>query len=177
MFKNIIRIFITIFIMLLIICCSTTVKKLESIRSQMRIEKAVVSMEIKKISGKYIPKNITDVFSPDDTEIIASVKLLDLSGKHSIRWDWIAPDNTLYYTTGNKFISPPNSKYFKEITAFHQLGLRGKKAAAYPGEWKVRIYLDKKNITSSSFKLETSPEMGVLPKDRPKPIRTKTELF
>jgi len=144
---------------------------------QMQSEKVVLSESIKKIRGKGYPENITDTFSSDDSEIIASVKLMNLLGKHNIKWDWIAPDNSLYYSTGNKSINAPEDKYFKEITAFHSLGVRGNKAAAYPGRWNVNIYLDEKNIAAVSFKLEAAASIDDLPDDRPKPKRAKTRLF
>ena len=144
---------------------------------QMRFEKAVLSESIRKIRGKGYPENITDTFSSDDSEIIASVKLMNLSGKHNIKWDWIAPDNSLYYSTGNKSINAPDNKYLKEVTALHRLGVRGKRGAAYPGAWKVNIYLDDKNIATAFFKLEAAASIDDLSDDRPKPKRAKTRLF
>ena len=102
---------------------------------------------------------------------------MNLSGKHNNRWDWIAPDNSLYYSTGNKSINAPDNKYFKEITAFHSLGVKGNKAAAYPGRWKVNIYLDDKNIAAAFFKLEAAASLEAMPEGRPKPKRAKTRLF
>jgi len=148
---------------------------------QMRSEKVVLSGSIRKIGGKGYPENITDTFTSDNSEIIASVKLINLSGRHNIKWDWIAPDNSLYYSTGNKSINAPGGKYLKEVTALHRLGIRGKRVAAYPGAWKVNIYLDDKNIATAFFKLEATAGVDDLsddlPEGRPKPKRAKTRLF
>jgi len=149
----------------------------KKIPTQMRSEKVVLSESIRKIRGKGYPENITDTFSSDDPEIIASVKLMNLSGKHDIRWDWIAPDNSLYYSTDNKSINAPGGKYLKEVTALHRLGVRGKRGAAYLGAWKVKIYLDDKNIATTFFKLEAAASKEAMPEDRPKPPRAKTRLF
>lgn len=155
----------------------TVLSEPKNIPTQMRFEKAVLSESIKKIKGKGCPKNITDKFSSDDSEIIASVKLMNLSGKHNIKWDWIAPDNSLYYSTGNKSINAPGGKYLKEVTALHRLGVRGKRGAAYLGAWKVNIYLDDKNIATGFFKLEAAASIKAMPEDRPKPKRARTRLF
>ena len=180
------RISILIFFTILILSGCTTHHKVllnpedtipQTKKIQMQFEKAVLSESIKKIKGKGYPENITDTFISDDSEIIASVKLMNLSGKHDIKWDWIAPDNSLYYSTGNKSISAPSGKYLKEVTALHRLEVRGKRGAAYPGAWKVNIYLDDKNIATAFFKLETAASVDNLPEDRPKPKRAKTRLF
>jgi hypothetical protein len=156
----------------------TVLSEPKKIPIQMRFEKVVLSESIRKIKGKGYPENITDTFYSDDSEIIASVKLMNLSGKHNIKWDWIAPDNSLYYSTGNKSINAPGGKYLKEVTALHRLGVRGKRGAAYPGAWKVNIYLDDKNIATAFFKLEAAAaSIEAMPEDRPKPKRAKTRLF
>ena len=156
----------------------TVLSEPKKIPIQMRFEKAVLSESIREIRGKGYPENITNTFSSDNSEIIASVKLMNLSGKHNIKWDWIAPDNSLYYSTGNKSINAPDNKYLKEVTALHRLGVRGKRGAAYPGAWKVNIYLDDKNIATAFFKLEAAAaSIKAMPEDRPKPKRAKTRLF
>ena len=101
------------------------------------------------------PENPTTRFSTDDPDVIASLKLKNLSGKHTIRWDWYDPNGNLYYSTGDSPIETSRGKYLREATAWHRLSIKGEKAAHYPGDWKVNIYLDKEFISSKSFKIKS----------------------
>src|SRR3990167_6226616 len=65
------------------------------------LEKVVISRGIDIKDNTAIPLNPTLTFSTEDREVIASVKLTNLTGRHLLRWDWIDPEGKLYYSTGD----------------------------------------------------------------------------
>jgi hypothetical protein len=121
---------------------------------QLTYDYPVLSKAIKYEGNQGIPVNPTATFSTDDTEAIASVKLKNLSEKHTLRWDWYDPDGKLYYSTGNSPIKVSSGRYLREATAWHKISIRGEKAARTPGDWKVNVYLDNEFIASKGFKIQ-----------------------
>ena len=120
---------------------------------RLAFEEPILSKGIDYKGNKGIPINPTTTFSAEDPKVIASLNLENLSGKHTIRWDWHDPNGNLYHSTGNYPIESSKGKYIKDATAWHRVSIRGEKAADYPGDWKVNIYLDKEFIASKMFKI------------------------
>ena len=121
------------------------------------------------ILTKDAPKNIESLegekkalFSPTDRYVIASLRCKNLSGEHTVKWEWYEPSGKLYLFTGDSpFLTssegqqaPAKDKYHKEAVAWNRLSVRGEKAANYLGDWKVNIFLDKNMIASRIFTLE-----------------------
>jgi len=101
-----------------------------------------------------IPKDPATSFTIQDREVVASIKLTDLTGKHSLRWEWYRPDGKRYFSSKNLSIKASRDKYLREATAWHKLSIRGENAANYTkGYWKVKIYLDKRLIASKPFEI------------------------
>ena len=148
---------------LLVFSCGSTkeIKKLP----QLTFDYPVLSKAIKYEGNQGVPVNPTVTFSTDDTEAIASVKLKNLSGKHTLRWDWYDPNGKLYYSTGNSPIKVSKGKYLREATAWHRISIRGEQAARTPGDWKVQVYLDKEFIASKGFKIQPSVSLAEIDVD------------
>ena len=99
-----------------------------------------------------IPLNPTLTFSTEDREVIASVKLTNLTGRHLLRWDWIDPEGKLYYSTDDYPLNTPEGKYKEEVSVWHRLSIKGDRVSNYPGDWQVNVYLDDSLIVSKDFK-------------------------
>jgi hypothetical protein len=101
-----------------------------------------------------VPKDPATSFTIQDREVVASVKLTDLTGKHRLRWEWYTPDGKRYSSSKDLSIKASRDKYLREATAWHKLSIRGENAANYTkGYWKVKIYLDKRLIASKPFEI------------------------
>jgi hypothetical protein len=100
------------------------------------------------------PINSSITFSPKDEEIVAFLKIQNLWGKHTLKWDWYSPDSSLYYSTGNHSIQSADGKFFKELAAWHRISIRGEKAAKFMGVWVVNVFLDNELVASRKFRLE-----------------------
>lgn len=101
-----------------------------------------------------IPVEPAEKFSTLDTKVVAHVRLRNLSGKHTMRWDWYDPSGELYYSTEDFPVEASPGKFSKEATVWHKLSISGDKAAGQPGEWEVRVYLDDKFMEVKHFVME-----------------------
>ena len=158
---------IILILLLFTFACSST--KVVRKRPQLGFEDSILSKGIDCKGTKGIPLKPTTTFSTEDAEVIASLKLRNLSGRHTLRWDWYSPDGNLYHSTGNYPIEPSTGKYVAEATSWHRLSVRGETAANYPGDWKVNIYLDRDLIASRIFKIESDINVDALPVTAKKP--------
>ena len=117
-----------------------------------------LSKEIGVETFNAVPKNPATIFSPKDPEVVAFLKLENLWGAHTLRWDWFEPDGNLYYSTGDYPIKSSEGKYLKEVTTWHKLSIRGEEAGNRIGDWTVKILFDKEVLASRIFRIEMEVE-------------------
>jgi hypothetical protein len=143
-------------ISLFLLSCSST----REIRRPptLRFVDMTLSKEIEVETFNAVPKNPTTIFSPKDREVIASLKLENLWGVHTLRWDWFEPDGNLYYSTGDYPIKSAEGKYLREVTTWHKLSIRREKAGTLIGEWTVKVFFDKEILASKNFRIEEKVE-------------------
>jgi hypothetical protein len=104
------------------------------------------------------PGEATSTFTTEDPEVIAHVKFENISGKHTLRWEWVDPNAKVYYSTDPHPLRVSEGKYQKAATAWNKMFIRGEKAADLLGEWQVKIYLDDDLLTSKNFRIDTDVE-------------------
>jgi len=167
--KNIKEAFIFLILPLFIFACAST-KEIKK-PPQLTFEEPILSKGIEYKGTKGIPLNPSTTFSTEDPTVIASLKLRNLSEKHTLRWDWYDPSGNLYSSTGNYPIKASKGKYLREATAWHKLSIQGERAANYPGDWRVNIYLDKQFITSKAFEIKPAPSLYAMPPKKSLPKR------
>ena len=120
----------------------------------MRFVDLTLSKEIEVDAFSAVPKNPTTTFSAKDREVFAFLKLENLWGVHTLRWEWLEPDGNLYYSTEDYPIKSAEGKYLREITAWHKLSIRGEEAGNLAGDWTVKIFFDKEVLASKNFRIE-----------------------
>jgi hypothetical protein len=155
------EVFIFLILPLLVFACAST-REIQQ-PPQFSFEDPVLSKGLYHKGTSGIPVDRTTTFSPDDPEVIASLKLKNLSGRHTLRWDWYDPSGNLYSSTGNYPLETSKGKYLREATAWHKLSIQGESTAHYPGAWKVNIYLDKQFITSKAFEIRPEHLLPIKP--------------
>ena len=110
----------------LIIGCSSTkkVKKPSTVMvtemPSFKMGKTTLAKGILDIGSEGTPLNPTTIFTALDKEVIAHLKLKNVSGKHKIRWDWHTPEGDLYYSTGNSVIGTKKGKIYPGDVALAQ---------------------------------------------------------
>ncbi len=119
-----------------------------------RFGELTLSKEIEVESFKAAPKNPATTFSPKDPEVIASLKIVNFWGVHTLRWDWFGPNGNLYYSTGDYPIKSSEGKYLRDVTMWHKLSIRGEEAGNLLGEWNVKVFFDQKFLAWKNFAIE-----------------------
>ena len=147
--KNICSFVIFLFLFFLVFACGTTKESLQ--KPHFKFVGATLSKGINNSGTTAIPLEPTSKFSTNDSEVNALLEFKNLSGKHILKWDWYNPKGDLYYSTGNSPIETSLGGYLRKATAWHRLSIQGDKAASYPGEWEVRIYLDGEFVEYKKF--------------------------
>ena len=151
---------------LFIFACSAT--KYIRRKPPFKFEGITLSKKIDIEDTVAVPQEPTTTFSIEDREVIAHLKLQNLSGKHTLRWNWYDPAGYLYYTTGDFPIIISPGKYLREITAWHRLSIQDNKASDYPGQWQVRVFLDGELMEYTSFILKPLTDISQLPENSQK---------
>lgn len=159
----------TIPALLLFACSSAMEVKREKRLPFFRFADATLSKGIDVKGTTATPLNPATVFSQEDPEVVAYLSLENLSGEHRLRWEWYDPNGNLYLSSGDYTIKASEGKYTRKIAAWHRLSVSGEKAANYPGDWKVNIYLDERPLKSIGFKIEIRSDVDTLPEATQKP--------
>lgn len=127
---------------------------------------------VEKKGTSAVPRETGTMFSTEDPEVVALLKFRNISGIHTLRWEWVAPNGQVYYTTEDFPVDSAAGKYRSEASAWHRLSIRGDKAASLPGDWEVRAIMDDKPLSSMRFALKvstlenyTGPAQKPFPKD------------
>jgi hypothetical protein len=101
-----------------------------------------------------VPKNSTSIFLPNDDQVISYIKMRNINGHHEVRFKWIAPDGSEYYTTQVTEIVAEKDKFWFEHVVSHALNIKGDKAESLPGKWTVQFYFDDALITAAHFEIK-----------------------
>jgi caspase domain-containing protein len=123
---------------------------------QYEFDSMTLSKGIDKKGIEAVPREPTTTFTTEDPEAIALVRLKNLSGLHSMRWDWYAPNGELYYETEDFPVDAAEGKYRKEVAVWHRITISGDKAVNHPGDWEVKAFMDGTLVSSLRFALKMS---------------------
>lgn len=124
-----------------------------------------LSKGLDRENGICVPRKATETFTTNDTEVVAIGTIENLSGKHSVRWDWHDPSGRLYYSSNQFQIEISDKKYVRKATPWHKLTIKNDKAMALPGSWKLKIYLDNELVETKSFVLDDFKDVLALGED------------
>ena len=153
--------FIFLIVSLFIFACAST-KQVEK-KPPFKFIGTTLSKGIDATGTTGIASEPTTTFNTQDPEVFALLNFENLSGKHTLRWEWYDPAGNLYYSTGDFPLEISRGKYLREATAWHRLSIQGDPAAGYPGDWEVRIFLDDELKQRKLFVLKALPDPTKLP--------------
>jgi len=120
-----------------------------------RLNKASLAKDVTNRQTDSIPAEETSVFSPEDPQALMWVKLDDVAGRHTLRWEWYGPDGKLYLATGDYKVNT-DGKYRPYNTSWHKIAIKGEKAASLSGKWQVKVFLDERPVASREFEIKNS---------------------
>lgn len=107
---------------------------------EIRLNNALLAKDVTNRLTDSIPTDETSVFSQEDEQALMWVKLDQVGGRHTLRWEWYDPKGKLYLTTGDYKVNT-DGKYRPYNTSWHKMAIKGEKAANLPGKWQVNILL------------------------------------
>jgi len=84
-----------------------------------------------------VPVEVTGDFFLNDGQVVAFLSLEDLTGSHTLRWEWIAPDGGIYLVSNDYSIVVNKGKYLPKVTAYHRISINYELAADTLGAWKA----------------------------------------
>jgi len=134
-----------------------------------RLNKASLARDVTSRQTDSIPLEEASVFSPEDPQALMWVKLDDVAGRHTLRWEWYAPDGKLYLSTDDYKINK-DGKYRPYNTSWHKMAIKGERAASLQGKWQVKVFLDERPIARSEFEIKKSfslKDIGLANKVKP----------
>ena len=98
-----------------------------------------------------VPVELTSNFFNNDQQVVAFLSLDNVTGSHTIRWEWIAPDGEIYLVSSDYSIVVNKGKYLPKVTAWHRMSINYEPAANTHGEWKVVVYVDDELLDVKPF--------------------------
>jgi hypothetical protein len=105
-----------------------------------------------------VPVEVTSDFFNTDEQVVAFLSLDNVTGSHTLRWEWIAPDGGIYLVSNDYSIVVNNGKYIPKVTAWHRISIIFEPAADKIGEWKVAVYVDDELVDVKPFTLIESAD-------------------
>ncbi|MBM2839276.1 MAG: hypothetical protein HW415_1901 [Deltaproteobacteria bacterium] len=120
---------------------------------EIRLNKASLAKDVTNRQTDSIPAEEASVFSPEDPHALMWVKLDEVAGRHTLRWDWFDPNGKLYQTTGDYKVNT-DGKYRPYNTSWHKMAIKGEKAATLLGKWQVKVFLDERPVATSEFEIK-----------------------
>lgn len=122
---------------------------------EISLNKALLAKDVTNRQTDSIPEEETTVFSPEDPQALMWLKLDEVAGRHTLRWEWYDPYGKLYLTTGDYKVNT-DGKYRPYNTSWHKMAIKGEKAANLPGKWRVKVFLDERPVVSREFEIKNS---------------------
>lgn len=133
-----------------------TIKK--SAIPPVKIIDVTLAKGVREAGGTSLPVEPVGSYTTTDEAVFAHITLAHLTGSHSLRWEWFDPSGNLYESSGDTPLAIRKGAYVKAGTACHALKLDQSRAADFPGEWRMRLYLDDSLAAVEKFTLAPAPE-------------------
>jgi hypothetical protein len=113
----------------------------------------MIAKEFRSVPGSPVTE-----FQDDDQQAVALLSCSNLSGKHTIRWEWYSNGLPYQITREVPFSSPENT-FKRTATASHSVNIRGERAADKAGNWQVRAYLDGDLLGEKAFSITAEADL------------------
>ncbi|MBN1271661.1 MAG: hypothetical protein JXB26_05265 [Candidatus Aminicenantes bacterium] len=106
--------------------------------------------DVKEIESLLEPVGTDDVFSTEETFVLAFVRLKDVSEKLSLRWKWYGPQGNEIRDTGEVPVSD-GTRYLEAVTAYDRIGVSLEKTP--PGEYITVLFINGTLSSKITFNL------------------------
>ncbi len=146
-----IHLFIGFSVFLLLLSCAS--QKMLAKAPPRKLSGIVLAKAVDTSGTVGIPVELTSHFFNNDEQVVAFFSLDDVTGYHTLRWEWIEPDGGIYLVSNEYSLVVNKGKYLPKVTAWHRLSINYEAAADTLGEWKVAVYVDDELVDVKPFML------------------------
>jgi hypothetical protein len=146
-----IRLFVGFGVFLLLLSCAS--QKMNAKAPPPKFNGIVLAKDVDTSGTVGVPVEPTSNFFNNDEQVVAFVSFDDVTGSHTLRWEWIAPDGEIYLVSNDSSIVVNKGRYLPKVTAWHRLSISFEPAADTLGEWKVAVYVDDALVDVKPFML------------------------
>lgn len=137
---------------MLVVSCAGSRSKLK--RPKIKIHSLRLAKAVERMGDNGVPVNPTSIYSNEDKQVVALLKIDNISGSYHMRWDWYRPDRKLHCSSGNMPVTISKEKFVRTMTAWHALDLEADRASKYTGQWFVKFYINNELVDSKAFDLQ-----------------------
>ena len=138
-------------VFLLLLSCASPKMVIKA--PQLKFNGIVLAKDVDTSGTVGVPVALTSNFSMDDEQVVAFLSFDDVTGTHTLRWEWIAPDGGIYLVSKDYAIVANKGKYLPKVTAWHRISIKHELAADMLGQWKVAVYVDGELVDVKPFTL------------------------
>jgi len=146
-----IHLFIVFGVFFLLLSCAS--QKMVENAPRPKFNGIVLAKDVDTSGTVGVPVELTSNFFNNDEQVVAFISLDNVTGSHTIQWEWIAPDGGIYLVSNNYSIIVNKGKYLPKVTAWHRISINHEPAAHTLGEWKVAAYIDDELVDVKTFTL------------------------
>lgn len=126
--------------------------------SSAKLDGFALARDIEKAQGTVSPKGETSSFTSHDRQAVMWVKLGELSGSQTLRWEWYDPEGNLYLASDDFEINK-SGDYRHYAISWHKIALKGEKAGNMQGRWLAKILLNGNVIATKDFEVVKTPSI------------------
>ena len=144
-----IHLFIGLGVFLLLLSCTS--QKMVAKAPPPKFNGIVLAKDVDTSGTVGVPVERTTDFFNNDEQVVAFLSLDDVTGSHTIRWEWVAPDGETYLVSNEYSLVVNKGKYLPKVTAWHRMSINYEPAADTFGEWKVAVYVDNELVDVKPF--------------------------
>ena len=144
-----IHLFIGFGVFLLLLSCAS--QKMVKNAPTPKFNGIVLAKDVDASGTVGVPVEPTSHFYNNDIQVVAFLSIEEMTGSHTLRWEWIAPDGGIYLVSNDYSIVANKGKYLPKVTAWHRISINYEPAADTIGEWKVAVYVDDELVDVKLF--------------------------
>ena len=146
-----IHLFIGFGVFLLLLSCAS--QKMVENAPRPKFNGIVLAKDVDTSGTVGAPVEVTSNFFNNDVQVVAFLSFDNMTGSHTLQWEWIKPDGGIYFVSNNYSIVVNKGKYLPKVTAWHRISIKHEPAAYTLGEWRVAAYVDDELLDVKPFTL------------------------
>lgn len=145
------RLKLLIYLLPVLMAVSCAAPRQSAKKPPLRLYSTTLCKSVDQYDKTGVPLNPAQQFDSRDKQIVAFVRMDNLSGRHRLSWDWYAPNGRLHRRSESTPIQISKGKYCRTVTTWHALDVQHDGVSLLPGQWAVAFKVNGKTVDRKSF--------------------------